>query len=72
MKKRDIQTVPAFLREGGDGLLSLEHHHFPQTSTIVPFEGNVGEAAGKTKWAERTRRSEAFAFTTGFPPLEGE
>ncbi|MDM5281639.1 hypothetical protein QUF95_30270 [Paenibacillus silvae] len=41
LNKRDIQTVPAFLREGGDGLLSLEHHHFPQTSTVVPFEGKV-------------------------------
>ncbi|MBB6021058.1 hypothetical protein HNR77_002139 [Paenibacillus sp. JGP012] len=62
-------------------MLSLEHHHFPQTSTVVPFEGNVGEAACKAEWAERTRRSEAgsflkeswhrkhkLAFTTGFPP----
>ncbi|MBY0203530.1 hypothetical protein H7T88_09885 [Paenibacillus cucumis Kampfer et al. 2016] len=41
LNKRDIQTVPAFLWEGGDGLLSLLAPELPQTSTFVPFESNV-------------------------------
>ena len=40
LNKRDIQTVPAFLWEGGDGLLLLEPHML-QTSTFEPFESNV-------------------------------
>ncbi|WP_272039870.1 hypothetical protein [Paenibacillus sp. JJ-100] len=40
LNKRDIHTVPAFLWEGGDGLLSLGAPLL-QKSTVVPFEGKV-------------------------------
>ncbi|MCM3136367.1 hypothetical protein M3629_26700 [Paenibacillus polysaccharolyticus] len=68
MNKRDIQTVPSFLWEGGDGLLSLLAPELPQTSTFVPFEGKPEKRHAETKWAERTRGNEVFAFNNGFHP----
>ncbi len=69
LNKRDIQTVPAFLREGGDGLLSLEHHHFPQTSTVVPFEGNVGEAACKNEVGRKNPEKRSVRIYNRISPL---
>ncbi|WP_205127941.1 hypothetical protein [Paenibacillus amylolyticus] len=80
MNKRDIQTVPAFLWEGGDGLLSLKPN-LPQTSTVVPFESNVTRGMQKRSGEKETGETElkafrrkadivsiCYAFTTGFHP----